>query len=373
MDGKPFPNEPEPHVVASEDRFPVSISPALTLPGCQSVGFGVGKSALILAPFSQSALETLGRTLSVTYESWTDTRKLYSPEEMWRRITTDHFEILVVEADFIFAEVFQNSTPLKFLGVCRNSLDHVDVEAATAQGVVVVNTPGRNAHGVAELTMGLILSLARDMPNLNSYVKDGRWENPVEPYITNRGVELRGKTLGIIGLGTIGRTVARLAKGFGMKVLAHDPLIANSGGKTSGVPLETLENVLRLSDFVSVHTPNGPDTEGLLDRDRLGLLKRGSYIVNTAAYTIIEEGALVEYLTAGHIAGVALDVHRTHPIHPSSPLLGLKNVILTPHIGGATDGTVERQSNAMVDDIFRYLHRLKPRHLVNREVWRRLG
>ena len=376
MDAKPFPIQREPQLVASEDRLAPSLpltSTALTPPVVSDQETLVDRSALILAPFSQSALETLRRTLSVTYESWTDTRRLYSPEELWHRINADNIGVLVVEADFLFAEVFQNSSPLKFLGVCRNGLDHIDVQAATEHRVAVVNTPGRNAQGVAELTICLMLALARDLPNLNGYVKDGAWESPAEPYITNRGVELSGKTLGIIGLGTIGSTVARLANGLGMNVLAYDPHVAISDGKSGGAHKETLENVLRLSDFVSVHTTNGPDTEGLLDRGRLSLLKPGSYIINTAAYSVIEEGALVEYLKSGHIAGAALDVHRTHPIHPTSPFLGLKNVILTPHIGGATDGTVERQSNIMVEEIFRFLNGLRPRRLVNREVWRRLG
>ena len=331
------------------------------------------RSALVLAPFSQDALVILRHSLPVTYESWTETRRLHSPEELSQRINLEGTSVLVVEADFVFDDVFRQARNLEFLGVCRNSLDHIDVEAATEHGVLVVNTPGRNAQGVAELTIGLMLYLARGIPHLNGYVRDGRWESPAEPYISMRGVELRGKTLGIIGLGAIGRTVARLGRAFGMQVVAYDPYAGLAGRRKVGTTLASLEAVLTASDFLSIHAPETPDTEGLLDGRRLSLMKAGSYIINTAAYSVIEEAALLEKLKSGHIAGVALDVHRTHPITPSSPLLKLENVILTPHIGGATDGTVERQSWMMVEEIRRYLQGRRPLRLVNRQVWRRRG
>ena len=328
--------------------------------------------ALILAPFAQDALDSLGHTLPVTYESWTDTRRLYSPPELSQRINVEGISILVVEADFVFDEVFQQSGPLKLLGTCRNGLDHIDVEAATEHGVAVVNTPGRNSRGVAELTISLMLSLARGIPRLSCYVKEGLWQDPTEPYISMRGVELHGRTLGIIGLGSIGRNVARLGKAFGMHVVAYDPYVGTPGSKKAGAMLSTLEQVLESSDFLSIHTAGTSETERMLDRRRLGMMKAGSYVINTAAYHVIEEEALVEYLKSGHIAGAALDVHRTHPIQPSSLLLALDNVILTPHIGGATDGTVEKQSWIIVDEIHRFLRGRRPRHLVNGEVWRKV-
>ena len=329
--------------------------------------------ALILAPFAREALEELSHTLPVTYESWTDTRRLHSPQELCERVTTEEISILVVEADFVFDEVFDHGGPLKYLGVCRNGLEHVDVEAATRHGVVVVNAPGRNARAVAELTMGLMLALARGIPQLSAMVGDGGWQSPVEPYISMRGVELGGKVLGIIGLGSIGRAVARLGKAFGMRVHAYDPYAGIQGQVVSGALLGTLDQVLTASDFLSIHVPGTTETEGLLDNRRLSRMKVGSYIINTAAHSVIAEPALVEHLTSGHIAGAALDVHRTHPLPPSSPLLKLDNVILTPHMGGATDGTVERQSWMMTDDIRRFLQGRRPKHLVNRGVWRRRG
>ena len=332
-----------------------------------------GHAALVLAPFSEEALEALKGLLRVTYESWTDTRKLYSPDDLSSRLNNEGFSVLVVEADFVFEEVFRDANGLKMLGVCRNNTDHVDLESATEHGVAVVNTPARNAQGVAELTLGLMISLARGICDHDKYVKNGEWGNPVDPYISMRGVELKGKTLGIIGLGSIGRIVARLGRAFGMRVLAYDPLVGVKGSSKGRAVVSTLEEVVQSADFLSVHASNNPDTVGLLDRRHISMMKPGAYILNTAAYSIIEEAALVEGLQSGRIAGAALDVHRTHPITPTSPLLKLKNVILAPHIGGATDGTVERQSWTMVDEIGRFLRGTRPRHLVNRDIWRLHG
>ena len=331
------------------------------------------KSALILAPFSSDALEALREQISVTYESWTSTRKLLSPEELIQRINQEHLNVLIVEADFVFEEVFCGGPSLEFLGVCRNSVDHIDVDAATENGVCVVNSAGRNATAVAELTLGLMLCLARGIPASTRYVAEGDWEDPVEPYICMRGSELGGKTLGILGLGVIGRAVAKLSRAFGMKVVGYDPYLGSPGLKVGGTPLESLETVLGTSDYVSVHTPDTAETQGLLNMDNMVHLKQGAYIINTASYGAIEEGALVEAIRSGQVAGAAMDVHRTHPLPPNSPLNGLKEVLLTPHIGGATDETIDRQSWMMVEDIQRYLRKLKPRRLVNPSVWRRSG
>ena len=344
-------------------------------PGPRPNGRGIplGNAALVLAPFSQEAIEALRRIIPVSYESWTATRKLYSPDVLSDRINAEGINILIVEADFVFDEVFREARALRFLGVCRNSLDHVDLQAATEHGVTVVNAPARNAQAVAELTLGLMISLARGVCDHNGYVKSGKWESPVEPYISMRGVELQGKTLGIIGLGSIGKIVARLGRAFGMSVLAYDPYVGTPGSRRGSALLGMLDQVVQDSDFLSIHAPSTPETQGLLDRRRLGLMKRGSYIVNTAAYPIVDEEALADHLKSGHIAGAALDVHQTHPIPPTSPMLKLGNALLLPHVGGATDGTIMRQSWMMVNDIQRFLQGQRPRHLINREVWRRRG
>ena len=321
---------------------------------------------LILAPFSASGLESLGQSIDVAYESWMDTRRLFNPEELACRLSADGISVLVIEADFVFEEVFDGAPGLRFVGVCRASTDHVDVEAATRHGVLVVNTPGRNAQAVAEHALGLMLSLARGIPAAHRYVVEGRWQEPDEPYVAMRGVELAGRTLGIIGLGAIGRKLASLSTALGMTCLAYDPYVRHVPAEVRRTGLDAL---LAGSDFVAIHAPLTEETEGLLDDRMLGLMKPSAYLVNLSDAAIIVEDALVEALRERRLAGAALDVFETHPVQPHSPLLELDNVVLTPHIGGATEETVERHSAMMADAIMRFLAGVRPEHLVNPEAW----
>ncbi|MEX2598172.1 MAG: NAD(P)-dependent oxidoreductase, partial [Dehalococcoidia bacterium] len=165
---------------------------------------------LVLAPFSQHGLSSLEHFGQVTYEPWTETQTLQDPEELGRRIAETGFAGLIVEADFLFDELFSSASPLRFAAVCRGALNHVDLDAATEHGVAVVHTPGRNAQAVAELVQGLVLSLARQIPRSIAYVQAGAWQDPTDAYIRFQGREVQGATLGIIGLGQIGRRVARL-------------------------------------------------------------------------------------------------------------------------------------------------------------------
>jgi phosphoglycerate dehydrogenase-like enzyme len=327
---------------------------------------GENPRALILAPFDRSHLAALSQTIEVSHESWMDTRRLYDPEELASRLRDEDIPILVVEADFVFEEVFQGAPSLRFVGICRSSTSQVDLDAATLHGVLVVNTPGRNAQAVAEHALGLMLSLARRIPTAHRYITDGRWRDPVEPYLSMRGIELAGRTIGLIGLGAIGRRLASMASALGMKPLAYDPY---ASGAPVGVRLTDLDSLLAEADFVSVHVPHTPETEGLIDARRLGLMKATAYLVNLSDAAIIEEEALVAALREQRIAGAALDVFETHPIMPTSPLLSLDNVVLTPHLGGATEETIERHSKLMAEEIQRFLQGQRPKNLVNPEAW----
>ncbi|MDO8490651.1 MAG: NAD(P)-dependent oxidoreductase, partial [Dehalococcoidia bacterium] len=218
--------------------------------------------ALILAPFDSAALDRLRSSVEVVYESWMDTRRLYSPEELTERIQDQGFRIVVIEADFVFDEVFAGADKLRFLGVCRGSVDHVDIDAATEHGVLVVNTPARNAAGVAELTVGLMLSLARRIPAAHELVHSGGWTDPVGPYLTLRGVELAGKTAGIVGLGAIGCEVARKLSAFDMTVLVHDPFADAGRIAQAGAAQVDLTNLMRRADFITLHCPLTPATTG---------------------------------------------------------------------------------------------------------------
>jgi D-3-phosphoglycerate dehydrogenase len=325
--------------------------------------------ALVLAPFEPAGLERLKRITDVFYESWMETRRLVSPEELAERIQKENFTILVIEADFVFEEVFEAADKLRFLGVCRGAVDNVDIEAATRRGVLVVNTPARNAVSVAELTVGLIISLARGVPAAHNMVKSGGWIDPVGPYISMRGIELAGKVAGVIGLGAVGAGVARRLLAFAMEVLAYDPYVGDEKFKKAGVKRVDLDTLLMESDFVTLHCTASPETVGLIDERRLSLMKSTGFLVNTARWEIVDSAALLDALREKRITGAAFDVYETHPVPPRSPLLQLDNVILTPHLGGATDGVVARHSRMMAEDIERFLGGKKPLNLLNPEVW----
>ena len=308
----------------------------------------------------------LSDRLQVEYESWMDSRRMHDPDELAAKLNGMGASMLVVELDFVFEEVFEAVPDLKFVGVCRAATSHVDIKAATANGVAVVNTPGRNAQAVAEHALGLMLSLARRIPEGHSYVTGGRWLNPVEPYVEMRGVELRGRTLGIVGLGAIGRRLGEMVRAIGMNCIAFDPYV---DVPPDGVCLKNLDEVLAASDFVSIHAPLTSETEGLIDSRGFGLMKSTAYLVNLSEARIVDRDGLVDALEGKEIAGAALDVFETHPIAPDHPLLRLDNVILTPHVGGATEETIDRYSKMMTDDIFRFLDGERPLNLVNPAVW----
>ena len=306
--------------------------------------------ALVLAPFAPSHLERLRRRMTVVYEPWTETRMLWDSAKLAVRLAGESIEAVVAEVDFLFGEVFEDPSPLRFIGLCRNATNQIDLEAAATRGVTVVNTPGRNANAVAELVIGLALSLARRIPTAHAHVRGGGWQHPMAAYIEFRGFELAGKTMGIVGMGDIGRRVARLARALGMRVLGYDPYAT----APRYVTMTTLEQLLSGSDIVTLHAPETPETTGMLGRERLAMMSEGSYLINTASAALVDEAALVDALRSGHLAGAGLDVFETHPVMPNSPLLTLDNVVLTPHIGGATADTVERYSRTITRSLLQF-------------------
>ena len=324
--------------------------------------------ALILAPFDEPQIERLTADMRVAHESWLDTLKLTDPDELAARIRSEGISVLVVEADFVFEETFADAPGLRFVGICRASTTQVDVDAATAHGVVVVNTPGRNARAVAEHAMGLIFALARRIPTAHRYVTSGQWQHPVGGYVDLRGIELAGRTLGIVGMGAIGSRLAEMGQALGMTVLGCDPYVTDP---PDGVDMSDLRTVAARSDFISVHVPTTPQTVGMIDAETIDCMKPTAFLVNCSDADMIDQAALVHALTTGQIAGAALDVFETHPIAPDNPILQLDNVILTPHLGGATQETIQRHSKMMTDDILRFVRGDRPVNLVNPEVWDR--
>jgi D-3-phosphoglycerate dehydrogenase len=231
----------------------------------------------------------------------------------------------------VTAELLDETTSLRVIGRAGVGVDNIDVPAATMRGVVVMNAPDGNTITTAEHTIALLVSLARSIPQANSSLKAGRWER--KKFI---GVELQGKTLGIVGLGRIGRVVASRARALGMQIVAYDPFIAPEQARDLEIELAPLEEVYARADFLTVHTPLTAETRGLIGREVLSKMKHGARLINCARGGLVDEDALYEALTNGSIAGAALDVFSEEPPPPGHPLLQLDQVIATPHLGAST-------------------------------------
>lgn len=242
-------------------------------------------------------------------------------------------------------DVLDRAEALRVIGRAGIGLDNVDVDAATRRGVMVVNAPQSNILSAAEHTMALLLAQARNIPQADQALKSGRWER--ERF---QGVELHGKTLGVVGLGRVGAMVAGLAQAFGMRLVAFDPYVSRERARSLGVELmPNLEALLVQADFVTIHLPRTPETEGLIGERELGLLKDGARIVNTSRGGIVDERALVSALRDGRLAGAALDVFSEEPVPPAHPLLVMEHVVATPHLGASTQEAQDKAGTAIAE------------------------
>ncbi len=260
------------------------------------------------------------------------------------------------------AGLISKSGNLKVIGRAGAGYDNIDMEAASRAGIVVAYSPEENAVSVAELVLGLLLSLARKIPAADRSVKAGGWER--KKY---HGVELAGKTLGILGLGKIGFRVAVRARAFGLRLIAHDAFVSGTSLHVteSGAELVSLERLLAESDFLTVHLPLTKETRGLLNSAAFSRMKRGAFIINTSRGEVLNEQDLFEALSAGRLAGAALDVREKEPPEKGSPLHALENVILTPHTAGLTYEAQEKVISAMAEDVGRVLSGLPALRFVN--------
>ena len=327
---------------------------------------------MILAPFAEESLiELKNAGIDTVHESWLETDELKDPEELGLRLHCEGFDAVIIEADFLFAETFIAAPELRLAGICRSALNQIDVAAATELGVTVINTPGRNAAAVAEMTIGLMLAAGRRIVEADRYVRGRKWESPTAPYRELRGMELGGKVAGVIGLGAIGRRVAELCTAFGMNVLGYDPFVTPTQANSFNVIWTELDFLLESADFVTLHAPPAEDGSALINESRLGMMKHGAVLVNTASAELVDEKAMVNALSTGALAAAGIDIYPSHPVDPLSPLLDLPNVVLTPHIGGATEETIIRHSTAITTDVIRFSRGDRPLNLVNEEVWGR--
>ncbi len=270
------------------------------------------------------ALEILRREAEV------DTRFGISQEEL-EEIIENYDALIVRSVPLVTEEVLRRGKRLKVVGRAGNGVDNIDVEAATRYGVVVVNTPDSNSISAAEQTIALMLASARNLPQAHQLVKSGGWGR--SRFLGN---ELYGKTVGIVGLGRIGSLVATRLKAFGMRVIAYDPYIPLERFKRFGAErMETLNDLVREADFITVHTPKTPETIGMIGAEQFKIAKRGVRVVNCARGGIIDEKALADALREGIVASAALDVFTKEPC-TGNPLLEFDNVVVTPHLGATT-------------------------------------
>lgn len=240
------------------------------------------------------------------------------------------FDAIVAGTDPFTEQVFASAAPgLKVIGRTGVGFDNVDVDAATRHGVAVCPTPGVNRQSVAEHTMALMLNCARLIPQNMRSVRSGGWDQ-------TSGRELNGATLGLVGLGAIGKAVATFGRCFGMRVIAHDPCFDHEFGRENGIEPVSLERLLAVSDFVSLHIFLNASTRHFIDAAALAGMKPGAYLINTARGGVVDEDALADALAAGRLAGAALDTTEREPLPADSRLRGLDNVIVTAHIGAAT-------------------------------------
>src|SRR5450755_1990778 len=267
--------------------------------------------------------------------------------------------LIVRSATKVTPELLDQAPLLKCVGRAGVGVDNIDLEAATKRGIVVMSTPGGNAVSVAEHTFALMLSLARQVPKLDKAFHEGRWEKS-----SAAGTEVRGKTLGLIGLGRIGSEVAVRAEAFDMKVLGYDPFISEAAARELQVELVPLEKLLAESDFISLHTAVSPATQNMINAKTLAMMKKGSRLVNAARGELIDEAALAEALKSGHLAGAALDVFVEEP-PKTADLVGLPNVVATPHVAGSTAEAQEEVGTQVAVQVRDYLAEGVIRNAVN--------
>jgi D-3-phosphoglycerate dehydrogenase len=285
-----------------------------------------------------------------------------APDALRARIGA--YQALVVRsATQVTAEVLAAADNLRLIGRAGIGVDNVDVEAATARGVIVMNTPTANATTTAEHALALIFALARRVPQATASMKAGKWEKK-----KFEGREITGRTLGVVGMGNIGRIVAQRAQALQMKVVAFDPFLSDEAAAKQGVERVALDDLLARADFVTVHTPFNDQTRGLLGAAAFDKMKRGAYVVCAARGGIVDEAALAEALRSGKLAGAALDVFAEEPPPKDHPLFALDGFICTPHLGASTEEAQDKVSREIAQQVVDFLRDGTVRNAVNAPV-----
>ncbi len=288
-----------------------------------------------------------------------DVKTGMTPEEL-KAVIGDYEGLVIRSATKVTADVLAVASKLKVIGRAGIGVDNVDLEAASRKGVVVMNTPGGNIVTTAEHTVSMLMSVSRKIPQATASLKTGKWEKS-----KFMGSEMMNKTLGVIGMGRIGKIVVDRCQGLKMKVIAFDPFISAVQAKEMNVELVDLDTLFKRSDYITIHTPITDETRGMINKETIAKMKKGVYLINCARGGIINESDLADALNSGYIAGAALDVFEKEPVSADNPLLTAQNFVCTPHIAASTTEAQENVAIAIAHQIAGYLLEGKIENAVN--------
>lgn len=311
---------------------------------------------LISDKLGEEGLARLAEEPDITFDVKTDLDK-----DALLAAMPDYDALIVRSGTHVDADVLDAATRLKVVGRAGVGVDNIDLEAATARGVLVVNTPGANSVATAEHTLALMLAWSRHVAPAHVSVAAGKWQR--SQFV---GMELRGKTLGIVGLGRVGRLVAERAAAFGMTLLGYDPVVNEEAAAQFGVQWTPLDTLLARADFVTLHAAVTPETRQMINAKFIGRMKDGAVLINVARGALVDEAALAAALKNGKLRGVAVDVYSSEPPGATHPLIGMDGVLHTPHLGAST---LEAQRNVavqVVEQVISVLQGQEAAHAVNR-------
>jgi D-3-phosphoglycerate dehydrogenase len=315
----------------------------------------------VTAPLRGAGFEKLKQLADVVYDPWIDQRplRIYTAEQLAERAAAERADVVVVESDSVSGPVFD--LPLRAIASTRGDPNNVDVPGATAAGIPVLHTPGRNADAVAEMAITLLFAATRHVLAADADVRAGGvFRDGTLPYQRFRAWEIAGMTAGLVGLGAVARALRWRLEGLGVTVIAYDPYNDEAH--------HTLDELLAQSDIVSLHAPVTDDTVGMIGADQFAAMRDGVVFLNTARAQLHDTDALVDALRSGKVGAAGLDHFVGEVLPAGHPLTGMPNVVLTPHIGGATCNTEARQALMVADDLDAILSGCTPAHIVNPEV-----
>jgi D-3-phosphoglycerate dehydrogenase len=315
----------------------------------------------VTAPLRGPGFDKLNQLADVVYDPWIEQSplRIYSADQLADRAAAEKADVLVVESDSVAAPVFD--LPLRAVASTRGDPNNVDLDAATAAGIPVLNTPARNADAVAEMAIALLFAATRHVLSADADVRAGEvFRDGTLPYQRFRAWEIAGRTAGLVGLGAVARALRWRLEGLGVNVIAHDPYI--------GEARHSLDDLLARADIVSLHAPVTDDTVGMIGAEQFAAMRDGVVFLNTARAQLHDTDALVDALRRGKVAAAGLDHFVGEWLPTDHPLVGMRNVVLTPHIGGATWNTEARQAQLVADDLEALLSGRRPVNIVNPEV-----